>query len=167
MKDEHNQSMTKMIELFDKLSEKQKSQEKQMSGWRSFARHVEQFLDQPANRGATAPSDPQHPPRLENESMLQRNVPGASSSSARPPADLQPPKPPSVPAPPVPCGSATPPESNRAGTTHFSTVRSEVRSGAIRIEITNPEQWSAEDTAILRNQKAGSKEGARYWQFDL
>ena len=72
MKDEHTQPMTKMIELFDKISEKQKSQEKQMSGWRSFARHVEQFLDQLASRGATAPSDSQHLPRLEDESMLQR-----------------------------------------------------------------------------------------------
>ena len=33
-------------------------------------------------------------------------------------------------------------------------MRSEVRSGAIRIDITNPEQWSAADTAILRNQEA-------------
>ena len=43
IKDERTQSITKMIELFDKLGEKKKSQEKQMSGWRSFARHVEQF----------------------------------------------------------------------------------------------------------------------------
>ena len=33
-------------------------------------------------------------------------------------------------------------------------MRNEVRSGAIRIDITNPEQWSAGDTAILRNQEA-------------
>ena len=33
-------------------------------------------------------------------------------------------------------------------------MRSEVRAGAIRIDITNPEQWSAGDTAILRNQEA-------------
>ena len=33
-------------------------------------------------------------------------------------------------------------------------MRSEVRSGAIRIDITNPEQWSAGDTAILRSQEA-------------
>ena len=37
---------------------------------------------------------------------------------------------------------------------HFSTVRSEVRSGAIRIDITNPEQWSAGDIGVLRNQEA-------------
>ena len=36
----------------------------------------------------------------------------------------------------------------------LSTVRSEVRSGAIRIDITDTEQWSAGDTAILRNQEA-------------
>ena len=45
-------------------------------------------------------------------------------------------------------------ETSRVGTTHFSTVRSEVRSGAIRIDITNPEQWSAGDIAVLRNQEA-------------
>ena len=37
-------------------------------------------------------------------------------------------------------------------------MRSEVRSGAIRIDITNPEQWSAGDTTILRSQEA---KGAR------
>ena len=47
-----------------------------------------------------------------------------------------------------------PSEPSRASATHFSTVRSEVRSGAIRIDISNPEQWSAGDTAILRNQEA-------------
>ena len=33
-------------------------------------------------------------------------------------------------------------------------MRSEVRAGAIRIDISDPEQWSVGDTAILRNQKA-------------
>ena len=33
-------------------------------------------------------------------------------------------------------------------------MKSEVRAGAIRIDITNPKQWSAGDTAILRNQEA-------------
>ena len=50
--------------------------------------------------------------------------------------------------------NASPSEPSRVGTTHFSTVRSEVRSGAIRIDITNPEQWSAGDIAVLRNQEA-------------
>ena len=89
-------------------------------------------------------------------------VPGASASSfTRPPSYLQTPRPPTVPAPPVPQDStpasgenASPSEPSRVGTTHFSTVRSEVRSGAIRIDITNPEQWSAGDIAVLRNQEA-------------
>ena len=37
-----------------------------------------------------------------------------------------------------------------SATTHFS----EVRSGAIRIDITDPEQWSAGDVAVIRNQEA-------------
>ena len=89
-------------------------------------------------------------------------VPGASaSSSTRPPSYLQTPRPPTVPAPLVPKDSAPAPgenvsssEPSRDSTTHFSTVRSEVRSGAIRIDITNPEQWSAGDIAALRNQEA-------------
>ena len=89
-------------------------------------------------------------------------MPGASaSSSTRPPSYLQTPRPPTVPAPPIPKDSAPAPGENvsssepgRGSTTHFSTVRSEVRSGAIRIDITNPEQWSAGDIAVLRNQEA-------------
>ena len=33
-------------------------------------------------------------------------------------------------------------------------MRSNVRSGAIRIDITNPEEWSAGDIAVLQNQEA-------------
>ena len=33
-------------------------------------------------------------------------------------------------------------------------MRSEVRFGSIRIDITDPEQWSAGEVAILRNQEA-------------
>ena len=56
---------------------------------------------------------------------------GAVPNDATPPSDAQPPS-----------------------TTHFSTVRSEVRTGAIRIHITNLEQWSAGDVAILKNEEA-------------
>ena len=94
--------------------------------------------------------------------MPQGYVPGASaSSSLRPLSYLQTPRPPTVPAPPVPCGhtlasseNTSLSEPSRVNTTHFSTVRSEVRSGAIRIDVSNPEQWSAGDIAILRNQEA-------------
>ena len=33
-------------------------------------------------------------------------------------------------------------------------MRSEVRSGAIRIDITDPQQWEAGDVAVIRNQEA-------------
>ena len=67
---------------------------------------------------------------------------------------LNPPRSRDVPAPLVPRDGDTPPDANQANTTHFSTVRREVRAGAIRIDITNPEPWAAGDTAILRNQEA-------------
>ena len=134
-----------------------------LTGLRSFAQHVERFLDQ-LNRGATAPRDSRQIPTLERgrASVPLGYVPGASASSfTRPPSYLQTPRPPTVPAPPVPQDStpasgenAAPSEPSRVGTTHFSTVRSEVRSGAIKIDITNPEQWSAGDIAVLRNQEA-------------
>ena len=33
-------------------------------------------------------------------------------------------------------------------------MRSEARSGAIRIDITDPQQWAAGDVAVIRNQEA-------------
>ena len=156
VKDEHAQSMSRMFKLLEKFGERQKSQEKQLSGLRSFARHVEQFLNQRESGGATAPSETPRLPRMESErtTTSQGHVPGTSSSSTRPPHYLQVPRPPDIPAPPIPQQNTLPPEPSRGSTTHFSTVRSEVRSGAIRIDITDPEQWSAGDTAILRNQEA-------------
>ena len=127
-----------------------------MAGLRSFARHVEQFLEQRALGGATAPSETFRASRsdIEGTAEPQGHVPGTSSSSTRPPSYLQVPRAPTIPAPPVPQGNTPPSEPGGRSTTHFSTVRSEVRSGAIRIDITNPEQWSAGDTAILRNREA-------------
>ena len=155
-KDENIQSMSRLFALFEGFSEKQKSLEKQLTGLRSFARHVEQFLVRYAGEGAPAPSETSHIARSDGErsTVSQGHVPGTASSSSRPPSYLQVPRPPTVSAPPVPQESASPSEPSRVSTTHFSTVRSEVRSGAIRIYITNPEQWSAGETAILRNQEA-------------
>ena len=162
VKDEHTQAMSRVFDLCEKLRENQKSQDRQLNGLRSFAQHVEQFLDQ-LGGGATAPSDSRRIPRLESDraSVPQGYVPGASSSSTRPPSCLQAPRPPTVPAPPVlrensqtPGENTSPLEPSRVSATHFSTMRSEVRSGAIRVDISNPEQWSAGDTAILRNQEA-------------
>ena len=46
VKDEHAQAMTRMFDMCEKLHESQKSQERQLARLRSFAQHVEQFLDQ-------------------------------------------------------------------------------------------------------------------------
>ena len=54
VKDEHTQAMTRIFDMCEKLHENQKSQERQLTGLRSFAQHVEQFLDQ-LGGGATAP----------------------------------------------------------------------------------------------------------------
>ena len=70
------------------------------------------------------------------------------------------PTPPTIPAPPIPTGVSPSERENdsvspqRNSPTPFSTVRSEVRSGAIRIDITNPQQWTAGDVAVVRNQEA-------------
>ena len=90
VKDEHTQSMSKLFDLLEKFTEKQRAQERQLAGLRGFARQVEQFLDQHVSRGATAPSNPCHTPRLESERVRvpQGHVPGTSSSSARPPPYL-------------------------------------------------------------------------------
>ena len=55
---------------------------------------------------------------------------------------MQVPQPPTI-APPRPTSA-----------THFSTVECHVRAGAIRIEISDPDQWSPGDVAILKNQEA-------------
>ena len=61
-KDEHTQAMTRIFDMCEKLHENQKSQERQSTGLRSFAQHVEQFLDQ-LGGGATAPNDSRRIPR--------------------------------------------------------------------------------------------------------
>ena len=38
--------------------------------------------------------------------------------------------------------------------THFSTIVGQVRAGAIRMDITNPEEWEEGDVAVIRNQEA-------------
>ena len=88
-------------------------------------------------------------------------MPGASaSSSAVSTSLLQTPTPPTVPAPPIPTEASLQSKENaslppsRDSATRFSTVRSDVRSGAIRIDITDPQQWSAGDVAVIRNQEA-------------
>ena len=62
-------------------------------------------------------------------------TPGASSSSTRPPPYVQMPEPPAVPAPPIPSDAVSISDAQPSSTAHFSTVRSEARAGAIRIDI--------------------------------
>ena len=88
-------------------------------------------------------------------------VPGASASSSAVSTSLiQTPTPPTVPVPPIPIEASLQSKENaslppsRDSPTRFSTVRSEVRSGAIRIDITDPQQWSSGDIAVIRNQEA-------------
>ena len=158
---EYAHEVPRLYKLCEELHENQKSQERQLAGLRSFAKHVERFLDQ-TNKGATAPSNSRPTPVLEQASVPLGHVPGASvsSSSSRPPSYLSTPRPPTVPAPSVPKDSTPTPRENppsepgKGSATHFSTVRSNVRSGAIRIDITNPEEWSAGDIAVQRNQEA-------------
>ena len=87
-------------------------------------------------------------------------VPGASVSSPAVSVTMPTPTPPTIPAPPIPTEVSpsvrenAPVSPKRGSPTRFSTVRSEVRSGAIRIDITNPQQWAAGDVAVIRNQEA-------------
>ena len=121
-----------------------------MKGLRSFASHVEAFVHQrcsPQECGA---------PTLEatlsqggeeasgsDRTMSTDRAAATSSSSTGPPAYLQIPELPGTAPPEVP-----------TSTTHFSNIQSDVRAGAIRIEISDTEQWSPGDVAILKNQEA-------------
>ena len=89
--------------LCEHLHENQKSQEKQLSGLRSFARRVEQFLTQ-MKAGAVAPREFHEVPARRGETSEPLGyVLGASASSSAVSASLiQTPTPPTVPAPPIP-----------------------------------------------------------------
>ena len=111
--------------------------------------------------GAVAPKrSPETPSRRGGSGETLEYVPGASVPSSAVSVNMPTPTPPTFPAPPVPT-EVTPLEREAAATsprrgspTRFSAVRSGVRSGAIRIDITNPEQWAAGDVAVIRNQEA-------------
>ena len=157
----------RLTELEHSVQSQRTTQEKRLSGLRNFARQGEQYLER-MSRGAAAPKDSRQSPLLDGNrpNVSQAYVPGASvSSSATPPLHVQTPTPPTVRAPPIPRDDVSPsrdnapsPEPHRSSTTHFSTVRSEDRSGAIRMDITQPEQWSA--GRCCSHPKPRSKEGA-------
>ena len=134
--------------------------EKQTKGLKSFASHVERFLAEQHTQGggATAPDvnagQERRRSSRERQEVTTEHTSGASSSSARQLHYVQIPEPPSVPAPPVPSEAPPPSDAQPTRATHFSTLRSEVRAGAIRVDISNSEQWSPGKTAILRDQEA-------------
>ena len=79
---EQSQEVPNLYTLCEQLHENQKSQEKQLSGLRSFARQVEQFLAR-LTAGATAPRESRETPMLARGGTSESlgYVPGASVSS--------------------------------------------------------------------------------------
>ena len=104
MKAEHDKSMKRQVDLLERLDQKQRILERQLTGLTSFSRRVEKFLEQSVSEGATAPIEPPKVTRYEKErpTAMLAQTPGVSSSSTRPPQYLLVPEPPSVPNPPVP-----------------------------------------------------------------
>ena len=96
-------------------------------------------------------------------------VSGASVLNPAVASHMPTPTPPTIPPPPIPTEVSptvreNAPASKKSTSTRFSTVRSEVRSGAIRIDITDPHQWKVGDVAVIRK---GSQEGERYRKLDF
>ena len=110
--------------------------------------------------GAIAPrASLETPSRRSGSGEPLEYVPGVSVSSPAISVTMPTPTPPTFPAPPIPRGRSIgegkcPSVTQKGRPTRFSTVRSEVRSGAIRIDITDPQQWAAGDVAVIRNQEA-------------
>ena len=159
------QEVPRLQEMLEKIQSAQQSHEKHLNALRRFSKHVEQHLEQIAN-GAL-------PPRRSRQTSIddscqgvsQTYVPGTSaSSSAVPTITLQVPTPPVVPPPPIPTvkdqlsshsqGSSGSSQVQPKAKPHFSTVIGQVRAGAIRMDITNPDEWAAGDVAVIRNQEA-------------
>ena len=136
------QDVSKLLALCETIRQAQQSHEKQLGTLRRFAKQVE------CEQGV--------PPAY---------VPGASaSSSAMTSTPIQTPVPPSVSPPPIPTSkdqsssqtqvSLSFPQTQQPSKPHCSTVVSQVRAGAIRMDITNPEEWAEGDVAVIRNQEA-------------
>ena len=152
-------------ELFEKIQQAQQNHEKQLGVLRRFSKQVEQHLEQ-ISKGALPPRYYRQPEADEShQGVPQAYVSGASaSSSAMPSASIQMPIPPTVSPPPVPTSKDQLSSHSQASLCslhsqpkpkpHFSTVVGQVRAGAIRMNVTNPEEWAAGDVAVIRNQEA-------------
>ena len=162
---EQTQNVPRLYELFENIRQAQQSHEKHLAALRRFSKQVELHLEQ-ISKGALPPRYHRQPVADENnQGVPQAYVPGASaSSSAVPSTSIQMPTPPTVSPPPIPPSkdqlssqsqvSSGSPQSQPRQKTHFSTVVGQVRAGAIRMDITNPEEWAAGDVAVIRNQEA-------------
>ena len=162
---EQLQDVPRLQEVLEKIQSAQQSHEKQLGALRRFSKNVEQHLEQIAN-GALPPRQFRQTPVDDRcQGVTQTYVPGASaSSSAVPATTLQVPTPPVVPPPPIPTikdqlsshshGSSVSSQVQPKAKPHFSTVIGQVRAGAIRMDITNPEEWAVGDVAVIRNQEA-------------
>ena len=164
---EQMQDVPRLYELFEKIQQAQQSHEKQLTVLRRFSKQVEQHLEQ-THKGASPPRHyRQQTVDDSTQGVSQTYVPGASaSSSAIPSTSVQMPTPPTVSPPPIPtpkdqlssqpqaCSSSL--HSQQRPKPHFSTViiLGQVRAGAIRMDITNPEEWAEGDIALIRNQEA-------------
>ena len=138
VKDENTKSMLRQVDLLERLNQKQKLLEKQLTGLKSFSQQVEKFLTQSASEGATAPTENPHVTRAERERPTTTSgyTPGTSSSSTRPPPYFQAPEPPSIPAPPVPRDVTPPPDDSRASATLLAQC--EAKSEQEQFALTSP-----------------------------
>ena len=163
---EQMQEVPKLHELFEKSQQAQRAHEKkQLVVLRCFSKHVEQHLEQ-LNKGALPPKQYRQQTRSDGtQGVPQTYEPGTSASSSAVPLTLtQMSIPPTVSPPPIPTSkdqtssqsqaSSPPHRSQQKSKPHFSTVIGPVRAGAIRIDITNSEEWTEGDVAVIRNQEA-------------
>ena len=59
--------MLRQFDLLERLDQKQRSLERELTGLTSFSRHVERFLEQSISEGATAPTERPRITRHERE----------------------------------------------------------------------------------------------------
>ena len=133
----------------------------QLGGLRESATAGEKFVHKkfsPQESGASAPESSSSQ-GYDGTAASHRLVHATSSTAASSSAAR-------VPTPThahEPAKRATP--AAPSSTTIFSTIQSDVQAGAIRIEISDPDQWSSGDVAILQNQEAERVERLEVWSL--
>ena len=163
---DQTQDVPRLYALCEQIQQAQQSHESQLTVLRRFARQVEHHLEQ-LQKGAAPPGyNRQLRVDESRQGASQVYMPGASaSSSAVPLSSVQMPTPPTVSPPPIPTpkdevssqkesASLSSTHAHHRTRTHFSTVVGQVRAGAIRMDITNPEEWAEGDIAVICNQEA-------------